>query len=185
MFELDENQKKSLDLFESTLENGLCKICGIIEPMSSPDIDHKWDIFIKDYVADAIENIHDYPEAAIGFSCFLGMAVAHNWDKDYERFKNRGYKSYYGSNGYDDMDDHILENVLKLGGEDIKKTSDRIQSCAFATIELLKHEQIEMGTAYGFYALSRCYTVLFRLGVSIELKRLGYRKEYAKTFPSV
>ena len=49
---------EELDRFEKTLEDGLIKICSMAgltdEIMMSPDIDGKWDEFIKDYVADAV-----------------------------------------------------------------------------------------------------------------------------------
>ncbi len=45
-----------------------------------------------------------------------------------------------------------------------------------ATQDLLRHEAIETGSEFGFYILIRCYTALFRIGASLELHRLGYKK---------
>ena len=39
----------------------------------------------------------------------------------------------------------------------------------------MRHEGVEADTERGFYVLVRIYSVMFRLGASIELKRLGYR----------
>lgn len=171
---------KEMDRFERTLEDGLVKVCrsaGMMEELlDSPDIDDKWDEFIKDYVADAVVNFNEFPEAAIGFAGFLGMAVANRWDRDWEAHKADKYQNYYGSRGFDDMDDHIVEDILRLKPEYGKKVSDLIGSCTEATLGLIRHEGIEAQTAQGFYILVRCYGVLYRIGASLELKRLGYKK---------
>lgn len=176
-----EQLQQQLSDFETTLENGLVKLCAsgalLREMLSSEDIDSKWDEFIKDYVADAVGNINDYPEAAIGFAAFLGMGVAHHWDKDWARYKARRYTYYYGTRGFDDMDDHILEDVLNLSEADARKYSEAVKSCVQATVSLLRREQIALQTEFGFYALVRCYGVMFRIGGALELFRLGYRRE--------
>lgn len=175
--------RENLDRFEQVLQDGLLKICDGAKMtcglMFSPDFDDRWENLIKGYVADAVNNINGYPEAAVGFAAFLGMAVANQWDKDWEKFRSRKYEFYYGVHGFDDMDEHILYDFLKLDkdSDTTKKIIDTVQSCASATLGLLEHEQIELQTEYGFYALARCYTVLFRIGASMELKRLGYRNE--------
>ena len=154
--------KELLDNFEKTLQMGLMRVCsgaGLLgdELLSSEDIDSKWEEFIKDYVADAVENFNEYPEAALAWAGFLGMAV--------------------GNRGWDDMDEHILHGVLGLDlqGKEAKKISDTLQSCALATLGLIRHEGIEAQTATGFYALSRSYGVFFRIGAALELFRLGYK----------
>lgn len=179
--ELSEGMKAELAQFEQILEDGLCKMCSSAGLMDStitlsPDIDQQWDKYIKDYVADAVENYNSFPEAAIGFAAFLGMAVAFNWDKDWDRYKNREYSYYYGIHGFDDMDDHILDDILKLKADQSKRVSDSIKNCAIAAINLMRHQGIQTDTAFGFFALTRCYCVMYRLGAAIELKRLGYKK---------
>ena len=77
------------------------------------------------------------------------------------------------------MDEHILRGVLglNLDSPETKKISDTLQSCALATLGLIRHEGIEPQTATGFYALTRSYSVFYRIGEGIELRRLGYKKE--------
>ena len=170
----------ALDRFEKILEDGLVKICrseGLLdEILNSPDIDGVWEAYMKDYVADAVRNFNEYPAAALGFAAFLGMAVANRWDRDWDNAKDAPYSSYYGPRGFDDMDDHILEDVLCLQPEYAKKVSGTVGSCVWSTLALIRHEAIEAQTAEGFYVLVRCYCVMFRIGASIELKRLGYSK---------
>ena len=170
-----------LDRYEAVLEDGLVKICkgaGLLREqfMRSEDIDGKWEQYAQDYVADAVLNFNEYPEAAIAWAGFLGMAVAHNWDVDWEAHKDDPYKSYYGSRGWDDMDEHILWEVLALPEAIGKKLSDTLDSCALAALGLIRHESIEAQTELGFYVLVRTYSVLYRIGAAIELQRLGYQR---------
>ena len=170
-----------LDRYEAVLEDGLVKICkgaGLLREqfMRSEDIDGKWEQYAQDYVADAVLNFNEYPEAAIAWAGFLGMAVAHNWDVDWEAHKDDPYKSYYGSRGWDDMDEHILWEVLALPEAIGKKLSDTLDSCALAALGLSRHEGIEAQTELGFYVLVRTYSVLYRIGAAIELQRLGYQR---------
>ena len=171
-----------LDNYEKTLERGLLRVCSSAELLSdelleSPDIDEMWDTYAKDYIADAVENFNDYSEAAIAWAGFLGMGVAHNWDSHWTFHRHDSYSSYYGRRGWDDMDEHILHGILGLDlqGKEAKKISDTLQNCALATLGLIRHEGIEAQTATGFYALSRSYGVLFRVGAAMELFRLGYK----------
>lgn len=170
-----------LDRYDKILEDGLVKVCqgkGVLTggTLPCPDVEAKWNDYIKDYIADAVANFNDYSEAALAWAAFLGMGVAHNWDEDWDAHKNDPYTSYYGSRGWDDMDENILYNLLHLKKDYAAKISDALDSCALATLGLIRHEQIEAQTELGFYILSRSYTVMFRIGESIELERLGYRK---------
>ena len=69
---------KLYDEFEKTLQDGLVKVCqgagflreGLLE---SEDLENKWNDYIKDYIADAVANFNDYPEAALAWAGFLGM----------------------------------------------------------------------------------------------------------------
>lgn len=172
-----------LDNFESLLQDGLIKVCqgnGLVgdELLDSPDVTGKWEDYIKDYVADAVENFNDWPQTAIAWAGFLGLGVARNWDRSWEKHSHDSYKDYYGEHGFDDMDEHILHDILGLDLEspEARKISDTLSSCALATLGLIRHEGIEPQTSRGFYILIRAYTVLYRIGAGIELKRLGYKK---------
>ncbi len=171
---------KHLDLFEQTLETGLVKICrtaGLMDSLlSSPDIDQKWEEFITDYVSDAVKNFNDYPTVAIGFAGFLGMAVAHGWDSCWKETKAKHYKDFYGQRGFDDMDDHIMDEILKLSQVDKMKMSKTLVACAEATLSLIRHQGIEAQTEEGFFTLVRAACVIYRVGASLELDRLGYKK---------
>lgn len=180
-------KKEYLDAFQDTLEQGLIKICRSCNVISdgslldgklflSPDIEERWASMMKEYVADAVENFNDYPDAAIGFASFLGMAVAYRWDTDWESHCNDPYSAYYGSRGFDDMDDHILLEVLGLEAPDASYIGTLMLSCTSAVQALIRRENIEIQTELGFYVLARAYTTMFRVGAAVELARLGYKK---------
>lgn len=178
-----EENTQVLDSFEQTLQDGLFKVCagmGLVkdELLSSPDIDAKWDDYIKEYVADAVENFNEYPTAALAWAAFLAMGVTASWDRDWEHLKDAPYQSYYGSRGWDDMDEHILRDIfyLNLEKDEAAKISNTLMACAYDTLSLMQHEGIEAQTATGFYALTRSFTVMYRIGEGIALKRLGYKK---------
>jgi len=183
-------QSDMLDCFEKLLQSGLEKILrgeGLIaeEALCSPDLETIWnDNYLKEYTADAVENFNNYPEVAIAWAAFLGMGVAHNWDKDWVAHKRDSYQSYYGSRGWDDMDEHVLWELLELPQDLGKKVSEYFDSCAIAALGLIRHENIEPQTATGFYVLVRAYTVMFRMGVAVELHRLGYKKVAVPTATS-
>lgn len=170
-----------LDSFETTLQGGLVKVCqgaGYLSEglMESPDLEDKWNDFIKDYIADAVDNFNDYSEAALAWAAFLGMGVANLWDRNWEKYGLKPYTYYYGSRGWDNMDEHILYDILGLDSNAGAKLSDTMDSCALACLGLMRHEGIETQTSEGFYCLARAYTVFFRIGASIELERLAYHK---------
>lgn len=172
--------KEELDHFETLLVQGLVKICssaGLLDEMlSCPDVDGKWEDFIRDYTADAVSNFNQYPEAAIGFAGFLGAAVAHRWDKAWDVLGGEPYNSYYGTRGFDNMDDHIVGDILHLDPVAGKKFSDTLESCTLASLALIRRMGIEAQTADGFYAMVRACSALYRIGAAIELRRLGYRR---------
>ncbi len=172
-----------LDSFEKTLQDGLLKVCdglGVLsgEVLESPDVNGRWDAYIKDYVGDAVENFNEYPQSAIAWAGFLGMGVAHLWDKDWKRCAVAAYSDFYGERGFDDMDEHILRDILglPLDSDEAGRLSGALSSCAIATLGLIRHEGIESQTSNGFYVLVRAYSVMYRIGAAIELRRLGYKK---------
>jgi len=168
-----------LDRFESILEDGLLNLSkqlGLLEGemLESDDITGKWNDSVKDYVEDAVENFNEYPEFTIACAAYFGMAAAHDWDADFELFKTRTYKDYYGPRGFDDMDEHIVDYIALDEAQKVKLKLS-LQSIAVAAQGLMRHENIEANTEDGFFILVRIYGVMFRLGAAMELNRLGYR----------
>lgn len=181
---MTKEESRFYDNYEKTLLEGLMKVCssaGLMDGtlLGSEDLDGKWESIIKDYIADAVLQFNDYPEATIAWPAFIGMAVACMWDNDWEVFKDLPYASLYGEHGFDDMDEHILRDIMKipLDSEEASKIVDAMDSCALAALALIRHEGVEAQTAQGFFILARTYTVMFKIGVSTALKRMKYKFE--------
>ena len=73
------------------------------------------------------------------------------------------------------MDENILWNILHLKEDYSQTVSSCMNSCAMATLGLIRHQGIEAQTAEGFYILIRAYSVMYEIGAAVELRRLGYK----------
>lgn len=173
-----------LDIFEGKLEQEMLKLCSSYNMLSGTllatnDIDEKWRELAPEYMADAVLQINQYPTVAIAWAGYLGMAIAHGWDADWDAFKEVEYKSYYGERGFDDMDEHIIKNLLNIELESPQATAieDMLRRCAQCAISMIRHEQIEGQTSVMFHIIARACKVMFRIGAAMELKRLGYKFE--------
>lgn len=63
---------------------------------------------------DAIKEIAKYPTVALGWMMYVGMAVAHYWDVDWEvygKIENL-YEYIRDKRGFDEMDEYVRETVL-------------------------------------------------------------------------
>jgi len=173
-----------LNRFEEKMQNELLRICtshgmlaGVL--LSTDDINGQWDVLAPEYVADAVGQIADYPTVSVAWAGYLGLAVAHGWDKNWQECLKAPYKGYYGSQGFDDMDEHIIECILGLSLDSLeaKKLEGVIRSCAQAAVTLIRREQIEPQSPMAFHVFARAIKVMYRIGAALELKRLGYKFE--------
>ena len=173
-----------LNRFEEKIQNELLRICtshGMLEGvlLSTDDIDGHWDVLAPEYVADAVGQIADYPTVSVAWAGYLGMAVAHGWDKNWQECLKTPYKAYYGNQGFDDMDEHIVEHILGLSLDSLeaKKLEGTIRSCAQAAVTLIRREQIEPQSPMAFHVFARAIKVMYRIGAALELNGLGYKFE--------
>ena len=77
-----------LDNYELSLTEELLRVCtslGMLDGtlLSSEDIDGKWKEFAPEYMSEAVPNLDSFPEAAIGWAGYIGMAVTKWWDIDW------------------------------------------------------------------------------------------------------
>lgn len=134
---MEEKELGYLDDFEARLTDGLLRLCtsfGMLDGilLESEDINAKWKEFAPEYMADAVPNIREFPEAAIGWAGYIGLATAKWWDEDWGKHHNEKYSSLLGPRGFDDMDEHIMENILGLerGSADAGVISKTLLCCA-------------------------------------------------------
>lgn len=173
-----------LNRFEEKNQAELLRICtshgllgGVL--LATDDVTDHWDVLAPEYVADAVGQIADYPTVSVAWAGYLGLAIAHGWDKNWQACSRAPYTSYYGSQGFDDMDEHIVQHVLglSLDSKEASQFEAVIRSCAQTAVTLIRREQIEPQSPMAFHVFARAVKVMYRIGAALELKRLGYKFE--------
>ena len=168
-------------MFQERLEKEMLRICtdaGMLEGilLRSEDIDQKWKELAPEYIADGVKEIAAYPTVSIAWAGYIGMAVACWWNRDWKRLKDQPYSVLLGPNGFDDMDDHILKDILGLlpEGKQAQQITTVMQSFAQTAVTFIRQEQIEPQSKRAFYVYARAVQVMFSVGAAVELCRLGY-----------
>ena len=173
-----------LDRFEEKLRKHLLRLATQREALDgklleSQDLTDYWLTIEAEYMADAVSEIASYPTVSVAWALYIGLAAAYCWDTDWDTYRNTPYTDYYGSQGFDNMDDHIVQDILGLTpqSDEARQLVSLIQTLAQETVSLIRHEQIEPQSPMAFYAFSRACRVMFALGVALQMKRLGYYYE--------
>lgn len=173
-----------LDKYEENLMQHMLKLTTSMQLLNgqlleSEDIAAKWEIVAPAYVADAVKEIAAYPTVALGWSMYLGMAVAHYWDEDWTVYGNvpNLYEYVRDKRGFDYMDEVVRGDILMLKGTDYAEMERIVQGCAQQVLDKIRFEQIEPQSPMAFHVYARSVKVLYRIGVAVELKRLGYKFE--------
>ena len=173
-----------LNRFEEKLQEDLLRLCtsykmlnGVL--LANDDIDTLWNVLAPEYMADAIPQIAKYPTVSVAWASYLGLAIAYGWDNNWEETQKASYKAYYGKQGFDDMDEHIVYDILGLlpDGYEVNQLEEVIRHCGESTVSAIRHEHIEPQSPMAFHIFARSCKVMFRIGAAIELKRLGYKFE--------
>lgn len=146
--------------------------------LEAEELDLKWKEMAPEYMADAVPEIARYPMVSIAWAGYLGLALGHFWDKDWISYQSRTdlYQSLRNPRGFDAMDEHIVEDVLglTLDSYPYKKLEEALQSLSDTALTLIRRENINAQTTDAFHIYSHTVKVMFKLGVAIELRRLGY-----------
>ena len=177
-----EENTQYYDTYESNLLQEMLRTCSSLgmldrELLNSEDIDQKWKEWAPEYIAEALPEVNSYPEFAIACAGYAGMAVAKWWDEDWGRHHGAKYESMHGSRGFDDMDEHIVPNILGLALDSIeaKQIMNIMLCCAQKAITFIQHEHIEHQTVKAFHIFARTVKVMYKIGAAIQLRRLGYK----------
>lgn len=173
-----------LDRFEEKLRVALLKTAterGYLDGklLESDDIKDYWHSIEANYMADAVPQIADYPTVSVAWALYLGMAVAYCWDADWQTYCKTPYEGFYGTEGFDNMDDHIVKDILcmPLDSDEAKHLVMLIQTLAQQTVDTIRHEQIEPQSKMAFYTFSRACNAMYAIGAAMELRRQGYKFE--------
>lgn len=173
-----------LTRLEEKMQNELLHLCtqrgalkGVL--LSTEDIDEQWKILAPEYMADAVPQIAQYPTVSVAWAAYLGMAVAYGWDADWETFLKMPYQSYYGEQGFDDMDEHIVRDLLRipLDSRTAKDMEETIRQCGEKAVALIRFEQVPPQSEMAFHVFTRACKTMFRIGAAMQLKRMGYNFE--------
>jgi hypothetical protein len=170
--------------FEKNVTTELLKIarsaglCGNTL-LSSDDIDRRWKELAPEYMADAVPEVQRYPTVSVAWAAYLGIGVACGWDKDWVGTQNAAYQSFYGSAGFDDMDEHITRDLLgvALDSKEAEKLESTIRSCAETAIAFIRGQHVAPQTPEAFHVFAHACRAMYRIGASMALHRLGYRIE--------
>lgn len=176
--------KEYLDSFEDKLQEELLRLCTSYNMLdgkllATDDIDNQWNVLAPEYMADAVGQINEYPTVSVAWAAYLGLVIAYGWDTDWDFISKAAYQSFYGEQGFDDMDEHIVRDLLgiPLDSEEAQNLESMIRRSAQTAVALIRAEQIEPQSPMAFYVFARAVKVMFRIGAAIELKRLGYKFE--------
>ena len=147
--------KEYLDNFEEKLQQEILRLCtnykflnGTL--LATDDIDNYWQVIAPEYMADAVEQVQDYPTVSVAWAA-----------------------------GFDDMDEHLIRDIIgiPLESEDAKDIEEMIRRCAQKAIDLIRHEQIEPQSPVAFHVFTRAVRVMYRTRAAIQLKNMGYKFE--------
>lgn len=143
------------------------------------ELNEKWHAAAPSYMADAVPEVAKYPLVAIAWAMYEGMGAAVLWDKEWSRYENVEdiHKMFTEPRGFDCMDEYITEVLLchPLESEEATKVENMIRTMAETAQMLIRKEGIEAQSVMAFHLFARTTKVMFELGVSVSLKRMGYK----------
>ena len=147
--------------------------------LETEDINEVWEKVAPSYVADSIKEIAKYPNVALGWAMYVGMAVARFWDEDWNRYSSKEnlYEYLRDKRGYDYLDEVVRGDVLSLDGELFEQMEELVRRTSSMVLSHIRHEQIEPQSPMAFHVFARSIRVLYKIGAAVELKNLGYKFE--------
>ena len=181
---MEDSIRDYLDSFEKKVMNDVLQHLsnsGILNGklLESDDINAVWESVAPFYIADSVKEIAKYPNVALGWAMYLGMAVAKYWDDDWERYGNNENIYYHirDIRGFDFMDEVVRADILGLSSDDYDHCEEMVRKVTDMVLSGIRHEQIEPQSPMAFHVFARSIRVLYKIGASVTLKSLGYRFE--------
>lgn len=177
IFDYLNNYEKSLLLEVLKYLTSLGHLDGKL--LETEDINEVWEKVAPSYVADSIKEIAKYPNVALGWAMYVGMAVAKFWDEDWNKYSSKEniYEYLRDKRGYDYLDEVVRGDVLSLDGELFEQMEELVRRTSSMVLSHIRHEQIEPQSPMAFHVFARSIRVLYKIGAAVELKNLGYKFE--------
>lgn len=140
------------------------------------DIEELWPKVGESYIADGVREFQNYPTVSLGWTMYIGMALAKMWDEDWALYSNIDdlYLYMRDKSGYDLLDEYIRGPLLGLEQEAFDATETLVQECAERTYRTLIREKLEPGTEDAFRGYVACIHQLYLMGAYVQLHRMGY-----------
>lgn len=140
------------------------------------DVEDCWPEIARSYLPDGIKEYEKYPMVSLGWMMFIGMAMAYFWDENWtdRSAERKFYEKLRDGRGYDNLDDYILEDILKYEGEAADKESAIVSECASRVYSMINRENLAAGSEEAFGCYIAALHQLYLAGMSMELKTLGY-----------
>lgn len=177
-----EDEKAYLDKFEQTLVQNLVQLCSGWnrlggQLLASEDLDALWKPIAEGYMPDGVREIAKYPTVSLGWMMYIGMALGHLWDKDWKRVQKQEdvYAFLREPRGFDAMDEHIAEDILKLNPGEAEKLEEVVRTCATVALTQIRREGVEPQSPMAFHIYVRAIHALYVVGIAVELFRMGYK----------
>ena len=147
--------------------------------LETEDVNEVWEKVAPSYVADSIKEIAKYPNVALGWAMYVGMAVARFWDDDWNCYSSKEnlYEYLRDKRGYDYLDEVVRGEVLALEGEPFDLMEELVRKTSSMVLSYIRHEQIEPQSPMAFHVFARSLRVLYKIGAAVELNALGYKFE--------
>lgn len=180
---MNTEQHELLNKYEEGLRKALTDFLtkeGMMEGriLEVEELNEKWHTSAPSYMVDAVPEIAKYPLVAIAWAMYEGMGAAVLWDKEWNRYADVEdfHKLLTEPRGFDCMDEYITEILLchPLESPEALKVENLVRSTAELALSLIRKEQVEAQSVMAFHVFARTTKIMFELGVSVELKRLGY-----------
>lgn len=179
-------QQAFLDNYQAQLTQRLLRLATDAQALDgqlleTPDLEERWQDIAAAYLVDGVKEIADYPHVAVGWMVYVGMALAHLWDSDWERARAQSdlYALVRDPRGFDCLDEFVREDLLAMprDGEDYRACENLVRALAQAALDAIRQEQVEPQSPLAFHVYTHSLHALFQIGAAVELRRLGYRYE--------
>lgn len=175
------NDKEIVAQFEEKVRTDLISFLQSKEALDPhvpecPDVEEKWGEIARAYMPDGVREFQNYPVVSLGWMMFIGMTMAFYWDTDWEKHSSRKnlYEEIRDKRGYDNMDEAVVEDILRYEGEAAEKITELVAECAARVFSILNHEHIEPGTEAALGCYIAALHQLYLAGMAMELNALGY-----------
>ena len=178
---MEDKDREFLASFAEKLEKTLVDQCTADQLLDGKileveELEEKWRTSAPEYMVAAVPQIAQYPSAAIAWACYVGMGSAVLWDKSWGEYKDveDWYTLLAKPRGFDCLDEYVIECLvgLKLDSEENQKLESTIRKAANTAQTMIRKEGIEPQSVMAFHLFARVVKVFFRLGVSLELRRM-------------